>query len=128
MKLSLCSEYALLCLIHLAHFSHETPTLESISAACHIPAETLNETLSVLKKARYIKTTRGIQLAKPASRINALEIIRLFDGALAPLEPVSAKGYEVAPMESEPKLNGLFSQVQEQIIGQLESTTIADLA
>lgn len=128
MKLSLCSEYALLCLIHLARFSHEAPTLESISAACHIPAEILSETLSALKKARYIKTTRGIQLTKPASRINVLEIIRLFDGALAPLEPVSAKGYEVAPMESEPKLNGLFSQVQEQIIGQLESTTIADLA
>lgn len=128
MKLSLCSEYALLCLIHLARFSHEAPTLESISAACHIPAEILSETLSALKKARYIKTTRGIQLTKPASRINVLEIIRLFDGALAPLEPVSAKGYEVAPMESEPKLNGLFSQVQAQIIGQLESTTIADLA
>ena len=128
MKLSLCSEYALLCLIHLARFSHEAPTLESISAACHIPAEKLKETLSALKKTRYIKTTRGIQLAKPARKISVLEIIRLFDGALAPLEPVSAKGYEVAPMESEPKLNGLFSQVQEQIIGQLESTTIADLA
>lgn len=128
MKLSLCSEYALLCLIHLARFSHEAPTLESISAACHIPTEMLKETLSVMKKARYVKTIRGIQLAKPASRINVLEIIRLFDGALAPLEPVSAKGYEVAPMESEPKLNGLFSQVQEQIIGQLESITIADLA
>lgn len=128
MKLSLCSEYALLCLIHLARFSHEAPTLESISAACHIPAETLNETLSVLEKARYIKTIRGIQLAKSASRINVLEIIRLFDGALAPLEPVSVKGYEIAPMESEPQLSGLFSQIQEQVISQLENATIADLA
>ncbi|MBI5294845.1 MAG: Rrf2 family transcriptional regulator [Chloroflexi bacterium] len=126
MKLSLCSEYALLCLIHLARPNHGAPTLESISDSQHIPAEILNETLFVLKKARYIKTSQRIQLAKPASRITVLEIIRLFDGALAPMEPVSIKGYDVAPMESEPKLSGLFSQIQDYISNQLEHTTIAD--
>jgi len=128
MKLSLYSEYALICLIHLVRSNHGVPTLESFSDTCNIPAEILNEPLSILKKAGYIKTVQGIQLAKPADRINVLEIIRLFDGALAPLEPVSARGYETAPMDGEPKLSKLFSDIHVQIISQLECVTLAELA
>jgi Rrf2 family protein len=126
MKLSLLSEYALLSLIHVAR-QPETPAI-SIKDSQQIPSEMLNEILVTLVDARYLRLRKGsFSLAKPADRIHVIDIIRLFDGALAPIEPVSEKGYQPAPMEREEKLTDLFSQLQSQIVGTLESTSLADL-
>ncbi len=126
MKLSLLSEYALLSLIHVAR-QPETPAT-SIKDSQQIPSEMLNEILVTLVDARYLRLRKGsFSLAKPADRIHVIDIIRLFDGALAPIEPVSEKGYQPAPMEREEKLTDLFSQLQSQIVGTLENTSLADL-
>ncbi|MCX6080382.1 MAG: Rrf2 family transcriptional regulator [Chloroflexi bacterium] len=130
MKLSLHSEYALLTLIHLARINQAVSATE-IAALQQIPAESLAEILSALRSSGYIvqdSTGGQVQLAKGAAEISVGEIIRLFDGALAPLEPVSSKGYAPAPMDREEKLSGLFEQIQEQIIERLENTTIAEMA
>jgi Rrf2 family protein len=128
MKLSLRSEYALLTLIQIARANDEALSLESLQDSMGISFDMLTEILIVMKNKRYLRITgRGIQLAKPAGRISVVEVIRLFDGALAPLEPVSAKGYGTAPMDREPKLDDLFTQLQNQISNRLERTTIADL-
>ena len=126
MKLSLRSEYALLLLIQL---SRQAEALPALAAREQIPAEALAEILSVLSRAGYVEQAQGqARLAQSAEKISVAEIIRLFDGALAPLEPVSSKGYAPAPMDGEAKLTGLFEQIQEQISIRLESTTIAELA
>jgi Rrf2 family protein len=128
MKISLRSEYALLTLVHLTRPSDAPVTSASIGVSQQIPSESLNEILVTLVNAKYLRLTKGnFRLAKPAEKISVIDIIRLFDGALAPLEPISEKGYLPAPMEKEEKLTGLFSQLQEQIIEKLEKTTIADL-
>ena len=130
MKLSLRSEYALLTLIHLSrHSDNENPTLEALAACQQIPIEALAEILSVLSSSRYVRQVKGnYRLAKSADKISVAEVIRLFDGALAPLEPVSEKGYNPAPMEKEEKLSGLFAQIQQQISERLEKTSLADLS
>jgi Rrf2 family cysteine metabolism transcriptional repressor len=128
MKLSLRSEYALLTLIYLARHKENSLAAE-ISAAQHIPSESLAEILSVLSRFKYVKQAKGgFRLAKSADKTSVAEVIRLFDGALAPLELVSEKGYNPAPMEREEKLNGLFEQIQEQISERLETTSLIDLA
>jgi Rrf2 family cysteine metabolism transcriptional repressor len=129
MKLSLCSEYALLSLIHIARQTNvEASTLEAIAAAQHIPTERLIELLAVLIRNRYLNNLQGrYQLARPAAEISVAEIIRLFDGVLAPMEPVSSQGYKAAPMEQEEKLVGLFSQIQAQATESLEGTSLAEL-
>ena len=130
MKLSLRSEYALLTLIHLSRQSGgETPSAAEIAAAQHIPTESLAEILSVLIRSKYVRQVKeNYRLAKSADKISVAEVIRLFDGALAPLEPVSEKGYNPAPMEKEEKLSGLFAQIQQQISERLEKTSLADLS
>jgi Rrf2 family cysteine metabolism transcriptional repressor len=130
MKLSLRSEYALLTLIHLSrHSDDENPTLEALAACQQIPAEALAEILSVLSSSRYVRQVKGnYRLAKSADKVSVAEVIRLFDGALAPLEPVSEKGYQAAPMEREEKLSDLFAQIQSQISARLENTSLTDLA
>lgn len=128
MKLSLRSEYALLSLIHLSRHADHKSSVEEIAVSQQIPAEALAEILSVLIHAKYLRGSKdSYKLVKPAHKIPVVDIIRLFDGALAPLEPISEKGYQPAPMEKEEKLTDLFSQLQDQIIGKLENTSLADL-
>ena len=88
----------------------------------------LHEILITLVNAKYLRLTKGnFRLAKPAEKIPVIDIIRLFDGALAPVEPVSEKGYQPAPMEKEEKLTNLFTDLQQQIIDKLEGTTLSEL-
>lgn len=130
MKLSLRSEYALLTLIYLSRLNDDgNSSSEMVAQEQHIPRESLAEILSVLLRFNYLNQVgNNYRLAKSADKIPVAEIIRLFDGALAPLEPVSEKGYQPAPMEKEEKLSDLFTHIQEQILERLENTSIADLA
>jgi Rrf2 family protein len=128
MKLSLHSEYALLSLIYIARRPDEIVTSAKVGTSRQIPPDALNEVIATLINAKYLRLAKGnLQLAKTAEKIAVADIIRLFDGALAPLEPVSQKGYQPAPMEMEQKLAGLFTQIQDQIIVKLEDTSLADL-
>lgn len=127
MKISIISEYALLALIQLCRSQNEIE-INKLRDSQHIPAEYLSEIISVLNVSGYLHITDGIIRQIPTSeQITVAEIIRLFDGALAPLEPVSSKGYINAPMDSEEKLSGLFENIQVQIMEHLENTSIADL-
>jgi Rrf2 family cysteine metabolism transcriptional repressor len=127
MKLSLRSEYALLTLIHIVR-NGGTALQSEIATTQQIPAEPLAEILGVLKRSEYLgQAGECFQLVKNADGISVAEIIRLFDGALAPLEPVSSKGYVFAPMDKEEKLAGLFDQILKQISERLEATTLDEL-
>lgn len=128
MKLSLRSEYALLTLIHMARQSDTPTTSSSIGVSQQIPSEMLHEILIILVNAKYLRLTKGnFRLARPAEKIPVIDIIRLFDGALAPVEPISEKGYQPAPMDKEEKLANLFTDLQQHIINKLEGTTLAEL-
>ena len=126
MKLSLCSEYALFSLVYIARQSDASSA--EVGKAQQIPPEALREVLTVLIDAKYLRLIKGrLLLSKPAEKISVIDIIRLFDGVLAPMEPISEKGYLPAPMEKEKKLTDLFTQLQAQIIIQLERTSLAEL-
>ena len=127
MKLSLRSEYALLALISLSR-SSIIQSLPEVASAQQIPVESLAEIFSVLSRSNYLEQVEaGFRLKQSPATISVADIIRIFDGALAPLEPVSAKGYVLAPMDKEEKLSGLFEKIQGQILVSLETTSIADL-
>ncbi len=127
MKLSLRSEYALLALISLSR-SSIIQSLPEVASAQQIPVESLAEIFSVLSRSNYLEQVEaGFRLKQSPATISVADIIRIFDGALAPLEPVSAKGYVLAAMDKEEKLSGLFEKIQGQILVSLETTNIADL-
>ena len=130
MKLSLRSEHALLSLICLARQRRRAAIpLDTMAAVQEISAGVLKEILDVLAMARYVESSdSGYRLVQRADRISVAEVIRLFDGALAPHEPISEKGYAAAPMDSEPKLSDLFTRIQDDVSARLERTSIADIA
>ncbi len=132
MKLTSRSEYALLALVHLArHESEGYISTETIATAQHIPLKFLEQILFALKRAKHLRSAKGqhggYQLAKPASQISLAEVIRLFDGALAPTESVSKYFYESTPIEKEQNLVKVFKGIRDYISETLENTTIADV-
>ena len=133
MKLTTRSEYALLALVHLARHSEEGYlSVQSIADAKAIPAKFLEQILLTLKHARYVRSLKGqrggYRLARPANKVSLAEIIRLFDGALAPTESVSKYFYESTPIEKERSLLRVFKEIRDMVSAKLEQTTLADVA
>jgi Rrf2 family protein len=133
MKLTARSEYALLALVYLNRQDREGfVSVETIALAQDIPAKYLEQILLALKRAKYLRSSKGqhggYRLAKPANKISLAEVIRLFDGALAPTESVSEYFYESTPIEKEKSLVQVFKEIRDYVSGKLESTTLADVS
>ena len=132
MKLTSRSEYALLALVYLArNASNDYVSVETIAQAESIPPKFLEQIVLALKRARYLRSVKGQHggycLAKPANKITLAEIIRLFDGALAPTESVSLNFYEPTPIEKEESLVRVFKEIRDYVSDKLETTTIQDV-
>lgn len=132
MKLTARSEYALLALVYLARQKPEAfISVDKIACAQGIPSNFLEQLMLALKRAHFVHSAKGQRggylLAKPAERISLAEVIRLFDGALAPVESVSENFYEPTPIEKEKKLTRVFRDIRDLVSEKLETTTIADV-
>lgn len=132
MKLTSRSEYALLALVYLARNESEGYiSVETIAVAQDIPPKFLEQILLALKRAKYLRSAKGqhggYRLARPANKISLAEVIRLFDGALAPTESVSLNFYEPTPIEKEQSLVAVFKEIRDYVSNTLETTTIADV-
>jgi Rrf2 family cysteine metabolism transcriptional repressor len=133
MKLTSRSEYALLALVYLNRQDDEGfVSVDTIALAQDIPAKYLEQILLALKRAKYLRSSKGqhggYRLAKPANKISLAEVIRLFDGALAPTESVSEYFYESTPIEKEKSLVRVFKEIRDFVSDKLENTTLADVS
>lgn len=132
MRLTYRSEYALLALVHLARHADEGYLpVQSIATAQGIPPKFLEQILLTLKRSKHVRSLKGqhggYRLARPAERITLAEVIRLFDGALAPTESVSRYFYEATPIEKEKSLLRVLKRIRDLVSDVLESTTVADV-
>jgi Rrf2 family transcriptional regulator, cysteine metabolism repressor len=132
MKLTARSEYALLALVYLARKpADEYISVETIAKAQSIPTKFLEQLMLALKRAHFVHSTKGqhggYALAMKPEQISLAEIIRLFDGALAPTESVSENFYESTPIEKEKGLVAVFKDIRDYVSDKLEMTTIADV-
>ncbi|RKX77822.1 MAG: Rrf2 family transcriptional regulator [Spirochaetes bacterium] len=133
MRLSTKSEYACLAIIDLAENYHKNPRLTIAEIARHkdIPKKYLEQILLILKRGGYVTSYKGAEggytLAKKPEDISIAEIIRLMDGALAPVESVSKYFFKHTPVERSPELLSLLKEIRDYISDKLERTTFADL-
>ncbi|RKY56152.1 MAG: Rrf2 family transcriptional regulator [Candidatus Neomarinimicrobiota bacterium] len=133
MKLSVKSEYACLALIELSgiYASGQVCTISKIAENKGIPKKYLEQILLILKRGGFVKSQKGSEggykLAKAPADIHVAEIIRLMDGALAPVESVSTYFYEHTPIEKSPKLLDVFRQIRNYISDTLENLSFEDL-
>jgi Rrf2 family protein len=132
MKLSKKSEYACLALIDLAeHYGEDFIKIMDISQRWSIPKKFLEQILISLKTSGYVKSKKGSEggykLTKTPEQISLAEIIRLMDGAIAPVDSASKYFYENTPVEQHKKLINIFIDIRDYTSNMLERTSFADL-
>jgi Rrf2 family transcriptional regulator, cysteine metabolism repressor len=132
MKLSTKSEYACLALIELAE-KYDEGLIKSrdIAKRNKIPKNFLDQILFTLKNAGFVISKRGsdggYRLARVPSQITIAEIIRLMDGALAPVHSASIYYYHKTPLEQNKKMMIILKDIRNYIANLLEQTTLDDL-
>lgn len=132
MRLSTKSEYACLALLELSRsYGKGRLKIESICEKRKIPRKFLENILLILNRAGYLKSKRGpdggYTLAKKPSDISLAEIIRLMDGALAPVESVSKYFYSETPIQQSKEIINVLREIRDYIADKLEKTSFADL-
>jgi Rrf2 family cysteine metabolism transcriptional repressor len=132
MKLSSKCEYACLALIDLTeNIDKGLCHIADIARRKMIPKKFLEQILLVLKQSGYVKSKKGAhggyRLAKPAQNISLAEIIRLMDGALAPVDSVSTYFYESTPIEQSKPLFNVFKEIRDYVSQKLENTYFDEL-
>ena len=132
MKLTTRSEYALLALIYLSRREGEGYVpLSKIAEAQKIPGKYLEQLATVMCRAGYLTSAKGSRggymLARHPAKITLAEVIRLFDGALAPDSAVSRYFYRSSPLEREKKMILLLKDIRDYISDKLEKKTLKDL-
>ena len=131
MKISTRGRYALRLMLDLAqHDQEQCVTIKSIAERQEISGKYLEQIISVLSRAGFVKSIRGSQggykLARPAGDYTVGMILRLIEGSLAP----------VACMEDTPNqcprcdrclTLDIWKQLDEAISGVVDHITLADL-
>jgi len=83
-------DYGVRALIDLAMYGGEGPVQRAeIARRQHVPEAYLDHLLAQLRRAGFIRSTRGPsgghELARPAEEINLLQVLEALEGSLAPL-------------------------------------------
>ena len=132
MKVSTKGDYGIRALIELAHHFGETRPTQSgeIAARQSIPESYLEQLLTTLRRAGFIRSVRGPQgghaLIRDPSELRVSEVIAALEGSILPIDCLDeaspcSKGGGCAQRD-------MWQDVRSAILGVLDNTTIGDLA
>lgn len=131
MKLTNRSEYALLALIFVAREPDRFFHADEIVEAQDIPKRFLQQILQTLKRAGIVRSSKGKEggycLAKDPRKLSLAEVVRLFEGPLAPSKSVSKYFYEATPIEREKRMVALLAEIRKFVSDKLEKTYLIDV-
>jgi Rrf2 family protein len=108
--------------------------LGTLATRNQLPAKFLEQIMSTLKHAGIVRTTLGTHggyaIAADPAAISIGRVIRLLDGALAPLGCVSLRYYERCSCVDEATcpLRDTMLDVRDAMLEILDTQTLADLA
>lgn len=131
MRVSTRSDYGLRALIELAGHHGQGPLQSSeIALRRHVPEMYLDQLLTTLRKAGFIRSTRGPagghELIRDPSEICVLEVIRALEGSLSPVAWLD----EPADITDHPHQCGqrqIWERIRDATAGILGEYSIADL-
>jgi Rrf2 family protein len=135
MRLSRRSEYGIRALVDLVRHGDETPVaLAMLARRNNLPPKFLEQIMSTLKHGGIVRTTLGAHggygMAVEPATVSVGRVIRLLDGALAPLPCVSLRYYGrcSCPDEATCSLRDLMLDVRDAMLETLDRETLADVA
>ncbi|HEX4154448.1 MAG TPA: Rrf2 family transcriptional regulator [Acidobacteriaceae bacterium] len=138
LRLTKKADYGLMALKYLAEQAEDGPFARSAGAAAsakaiaeayHIPPQLLAKILQTLARAGLLVSTAGTNggyaLARPASQINAFEVIRAIDGPLFITSCITIHG--TCDLHGTCTIKEPLRKVNDSIKDMLSELTIADL-
>ena len=131
MKISTKGRYALRLMLDLALHDNDAPVrIKDIAARQDISDKYLEQIISSLNKAGYVKSIRGPQggykLAKDTSGYTVGMILRLTEGSLAPVACLDDEVNQCDRQETCATLK-LWQQLDDAIKSVVDTVTLADL-
>ena len=129
MKVSNRTDYALRALFTLVECSGEDlVSTRRLAEQNDIPKKFLEQILVELKAQGWIESVTGkhggYRLAKPANAITMGEVIRHFDGSLAPIACVSSTSYKYCSQESVCRFRRLFLDARNYVTELMDQATL----
>ena len=132
MKISTRGRYALRMMIDLAMAPEgEFVTIKSIAARQDISDKYLEQIITMLSRAGYVKSARGssggYKLAMPAKDYTVGMILRLIEGSLVPVACMEDDPNECPRCDKCVTLD-VWKQLSEAVNGVVDNVTLAELA
>jgi Rrf2 family protein len=132
-RVSKKTDYALRALFTLVdHFGGAPIPIRELARRNDVPKRFLEQIMLALKAQGWVNSVAGIRggymLAKSPAKITMGEVVRHFDGILAPIDCVSVTAYTRCSQESVCKFRRVFLDARNYVAGVMDKATLADIA
>jgi Rrf2 family protein len=133
MKVSKRTDYALRALFTLVdHFGGAPIPIRELARRNDAPKRFLEQIMLDLKAQGWVDSVAGVRggyvLGKSPDKITMGEVVRHFDGILAPIDCVSVTGYKRCSQESVCRFRRVFLDARNYVAGVMDRTTLARVA
>ena len=133
MRVSKKTDYALRALMTLVDHHGGSPIpIRELARRNDVPKRFLEQIMLDLKAQGWVASVAGLRggyvLAKKPEKITMGEIVRHFDGILAPIGCVSVTGYERCSQEPVCKFRRVFFDIRNYVANAMDRTSLADVA
>jgi len=114
------------------HFGGAPIPIRELARRNDVPKRFLEQIMLHLKAQGWVNSVAGIRggylLAKSPAKITMGEIVRHFDGILAPIDCVSVTGYRRCSQESVCRFRRVFLDARNYVAGVMDRATLAEIA
>lgn len=133
MRVSKRTDYALRALFTLLeHYGGAPIPIRELARRNDVPKRFLEQIMLDLKAQGWVDSVTGIRggylLAKNPEKITMGEVVRHFDGVLAPIECVSVMGYKRCSQEPVCRFRRVFLDTRNYVAGIMDRATLAEVA
>ena len=133
MRISKKTDYALRALFTLVEHHGGAPIpIRELARRNEVPKRFLEQIMLELKRREWVDSSAGIRggyfLTMHPSKITMGEIVRHFDGILAPIDCVSVTGYKRCNQESVCRFRRVFFDVRNYIANVMDNLSLSDVA
>jgi Rrf2 family protein len=133
MRISKKTDYALRALFTLVdHYGGQPIPIRELARRNDAPKRFLEQIMLALKSQGWVASSAGIRggyfLAKNPAKITMGEVVRHFDGILAPIDCVSVTGYQRCSQESVCRFRRVFYDARNFVATLMDRATLAEVA
>lgn len=133
MRISKKTDYALRALFTLVdHYGGAPIPIRELARRNDAPKRFLEQIMLALKSKGWVDSVAGIRggyrLAKSPAKITMGEVVRHFDGILAPIDCVSVTGYQRCSQESVCRFRRVFYDARNYVADLMDKTTLSEVA